>query len=392
MALPDGDPAVVPVAQPPDVFDPGMAADPYPVYDALRLGPPVAHDTKRDVWIVHRYADARAVLRDRESFSSRLASFERTLLGADGTGHDRVRRALASSFSPLGVERLRAVATREVDRALDAIAERGSGDVIGDLALPLAQTVVGRMIGLPPAAWPSLHAWSQAIAGASEASVVQALKAPSRILREHLAGFRAEAAPLAVAALDESHADLTLDQRVDLALILIVGGLETTASVIGHAAEHLSRRPRLADKLREDADRIGPFLEEVMRYHPPVQRVLRRTVRATRVAGQDIPARSKVLVLIGAANRDPAKFSQADQFRPRRAPNEHLVFGSGAHSCVGLWLARMEAALAIGGLLRRFPHFELAGPVGPPAHPGVLSLAGLARVEIAVGASGPSGP
>ena len=376
----------------PNLFDPGLAEAPYPAYARLRRGPDVVHDSGQDCWIVHRFADVRRVLRDSERFSSVNASFERTLLGAERQAHDRLRRALAATFSPLGIRRLRDGVIRRVTQALDGMAARGTGDAVAELAIPLSQTIVGEMLGLPPSASGKLQTWADALmdpggSGGSDirqAEIRQQIEDCRRVLYDHFTGFNAEGSAVVVTVFEDASSHLTLDERVELGLLLIAAGLGTTASLIGSAVRLLLRDPRLARKLRHEPDLVAPFLEEVVRHQSPIQRTWRLAVQTTPLAGQVIPAGARLLVLIGAANRDPLKFVDAGRFRPFRQPNDHLGFGSGAHICLGLWLARMEANLAIQALLQRFSRIEAAGVIDGVGRPGSLTVLGPARLDIAV--------
>ncbi|HEY5412758.1 MAG TPA: cytochrome P450 [Caulobacteraceae bacterium] len=373
-------------SQLPDMFDPGLARDPYPAYARLRRGPDVLRDSERDRWIIHRYADVRRVLRDAETFSSANASFEHTLLGTDGEAHDRVRRALAPNFSPAGVRQLRDAVLLRVTQALDALASLGTGDIITELAIPLPLTIVSQMLGLPTSDSAKLETWVEAILDSDEFGAIPPYQIPEyrRALGEHFTGFRAEGSSLVVRAFEDFPSGLTLDERIDIGLLLIVAGLETTTNLIGSAVQVLLRDPLLARQLRQEPDLVGPFIEEVLRHRSPIQRTRRRATHAATVGGDSIPADAKLVVLIGAANRDPSKFADADDFQPFRKPNDHLGFGSGAHSCLGLWLARMEATLAIQGLLQRFSVIEAAGPIDDMKHLNSLTVLGPARLDIAV--------
>lgn len=361
----------VAIVSPPDLFDPALGYDPYPIYEALRSGPDVAYDPAKRWWIVHRYADVRAVLRDRESFSTIYTSIEQTLHGADGEAHDRVRRALAPNFLPAGVESLRALVAQHVAEALDGFSARGGGDVIADLANPVAEGVVRFMLGLPASA--PLKAWAQS----AKSNSTGALETSRNALRHHFAGVAANGAA--------RPSELTLDEWTDVGLLMVAAGLDTITSVIGSAIEMLSRHEQLAGELRRRPEGVAPFIEEVLRYRSPIQRTARSTVRKTRVADQTIPKRATVLVMIGVANRDPRKFSEPDRFQPQRMPNDHIAFGSGAHTCIGLWLARMEAIVVIQALLGRFSRIEPANGIPVAIGRGDLWMFGPERFEIAVG-------
>ena len=370
----------------PDLFDPALARNPYPAYAALRRGPDVVHDTRQDWWIVHRYSDVRSILRDPANFSSANASMEHTLLGADGETHERVRRALASSFSAAGVRQLRGAIVGAVAQRLDALAARGTADIIADLAIPLPQTIIGQLVGLPALATAKLPAWSQALVGTGDASDLatrgRIVRDCRNFLREHLSSFKADG--LAVAGLEKGRSGLTFRQRIDLGLLLVAAGVVTTTNLIGSAVHILLGDPGLARTLRAEPDLVGPFIEEVLRHRSPVQRLRRVVVKETKVAGRSVPAGANVLVLIGAANLDPLKFQEADSFLPFRQPNQHLSLGIGAHTCLGLWLTRMEATLAIQALLQRFARIDAVSPLDETEYLRALEVFGPARLDIAV--------
>ena len=376
----------------PNLFDAGVAKDPYPAYAALRRGPDVDRDPATGRWIVHRYREVRAVLRNPESFSSVNASFEHTLLGADGELHARVRRALSGSFSPRGLETIQATIGPVVAEALDIMANRGGGEVIGDLAAMLPLRVMGGMLGLPVSQLAELAEWSDAIMTMGNPNVSRESRSTSAArtdeccdaLLRHFSTFSAALAPMAACAFDADQSALTLQEVVDVGRLLVAAGTATTTNLIGSAVLRLVRHPDIALALRANPELVPAFIEEVLRYDSPVQRTSRKAVHESRVAGRLIPEGADILLLLGAANRDPEVFVEADMFQMSRQPNPHLGFGVGVHLCMGLWLARMEAISAIQSLVGRFSRVEIVGSLDDvtfQTHPAVF---GPSRLEIAV--------
>lgn len=362
------------------MFDAAMADDPYPTYAALREGSDVAYARENRVWIIHRHADVRRLLRDPAGFSSEMPAFEKTLLHADGERHRRARKALALSFSPAATRSREQAIQRTVDEALDRLEERVRGDVVADLAVPVPQTITGQMLGLAEPELAMLPRWADGITDRGEHRLAP-LKEARIFLREHLSGFTAREGAPEVAALDAA-SGLSLGERVDLGVLLIAASVATTTSLIGSAVQMLMADPGLTESLRREPGLAPQFIEEVLRFRAPIQRVRRIATYDTEVAGQPIPAGAAVVGLIGAANRDPRVFSDADEFQPFRQTKDHIAFGAGPHICIGLSLARVEATLAIQALVRRFSRI-VSGPVVEMKH-GLPGVFGPARLDIEV--------
>jgi len=166
-------------------------------------------------------------------------------------------------------------------------------------------------------------------------------------------------------------------------LIALVGS-EATTNLIGNGILALMRSPDQLERLRRQPNLISTAIEEILRYDSPVQAVVRHLREDVEIGGTRIDKTNLVFAILAAANRDPAQFKEPDQFDIARRPNRHLAFGWGAHLCAGLQLARMEAAIAIGALLERFPRLRLADRVAPPVYKGSYFMRGLASLPLEV--------
>jgi cytochrome P450 len=258
---------------------------------------------------------------------------------------------------------------------LDQTIERGQMDLATDFSVPLPMLVITEMIGVPMADWPRYKRWSDAILklantfsrdeeAAATLTEYRAVTAEMRIfLPDLISQRRAARQDDLLTRLVEAEVDgerLTQEEILGFVQLLLVGGQETTANLINNAVLCFIENPDQLARLRAAPDLLSSAIEEVLRYSSPVQWMPRATRRAVEMHGQVIPAGKLVLPLIGSANRDPKQFRDAGRFDITRAPNPHLAFGHGIHSCLGAPLARLEARIALADFLERVHGFELA--------------------------------
>jgi cytochrome P450 len=374
--------------------------DPYAFYAKLHAEGPVGRlDPRRDRYdlVVHGYDAVAGVLRDpafgmldadhmdRGRAQWRQHPALRTLLGsiffANGAPHTRVRRQFSQVFTARRVTALEPAITRLAGQLLDRLAALGAGgrpvDFMAEFALPLPSDVIGELLGVPepdrawfpprvlaigallelgPAVWKHLPAADQAAVE----------------LTDYFAGLAAQrrAAPRGdlVSALVEAQATAA-DQLSDVELLanlitLFNAGFVTTTHLLGNGLTLLLQRPAERAALLADPGLAPGYVEEILRYEPPVHFGVRRALTDTEVAGLAVPAGSTALVLLAAANRDPVRFPDPDAFLPTRADNQPLSFGGGPHYCLGAALSRVEGRLALPMLLARFPRLALAGEPG----------------------------
>lgn len=330
------------------------------------------------VWLVTRYAEVRAAFTDpRLSLDKRHATgwagftlppaLDANLLNMDPPQHTRIRSLVSQAFTPRRVEQLRPGVQRLADHLLDTLPQGGPVDLIAAYAEPLPIGVIGEMFDVSLEDLARLRGWTNDMVTGSREAAGAAIVAIHHFLAELVAHRRA--APGAdllsamIAARDEGDR-LSEDELTSLAFLVLFAGYENTVSFIGNAALALLRDPALAAGLRADESLLPAAVDELMRYEPPAPVSIRRFPTEDVTIGEvTIPKGETVLLGLSAANRDPERWTNADALDLTRAENPHVSLGHGIHYCLGAPLARMEAAVAIGTLLRRLPDMSLAVPV-----------------------------
>jgi cytochrome P450 len=317
------------------------------------------------------------------------------ILNIDPPDHTRLRRLVSKAFTPKMVQELRPRIQELVDDALDAMAARGQADVIGDLAFPLPFTVISEMLGMPDGNRDEVRGWSHTLTKTLdpilspeeiEASLAAADKMMAHI-EDVLAWKREHPADDLLSGLlsAEDEGDrLSQVELLDQVILLYIAGHETTVNLIGNATLALLRHPDQLAQLRSDAKLDAGAVEELLRYDSPVQFSRRITTADLDVDGTTIPAGTFTLTCLGSANHDEARWGPtADELDITRPDaGQHMSFGNGIHHCLGSSLARTEAQVAIGALVRRFPVLELAGE---PERNGRVVLRGLESLPVTVG-------
>jgi cytochrome P450 len=323
-------------------------------------------------WLVTRRDLALAVLRDDATFTVDDPRFSTarvvgpSMLSLDGDEHARHRAPFARPFRLEAVrERFPGVVAEETDRLIDAFAPAGRAELRRELAGPLAAAVATRALGLDGADTGAVLRWYDAIVGA--VTGVTAGRPVSGAGHAAFAELRGALAPVAADA-----AELTPDEAVSNAAVLLFGGIETTEGMIANAVLHLlSDRDALA-LVRGDPAWLPAAIEESLRLEPAAATVDRYATRDVELAGAAIRRGDLVTVSIAAANRDPAAFPDPDRFDVRREnARAHLAFAAGPHVCLGMHLARLEAQTAVGRLLERLPGLRL-DPDRPAAPRGLV--------------------
>jgi cytochrome P450 len=393
-----------------DPFDPSFVADPHRTYGEWRALGPVVRLTGEHAWAVVGHEAARALLADPRAVTYRSEDPPAPPLGAqhpllrargDATtlfatflhhrrpaDHARLRRLIAPAFTPRRVAELRARAEELCEACVDAALARGRMDVVGDLARPLALTLASELLGIPEAMHRELGAHARELAheldpfppgaGARERGVLAMIGLAER-LRELLR--EGEAGDGLLWSLDRACARGELSEQEVVghgAMLLFVGHL-TTQHLIGNGVLALLRAPGQWRLLCERPDLVEAAVEELLRFNPPSPWAPRRLIADVEVGPARLRAGDNVMVLLAAANRDPAAFPEPDRVDLARRPSLHLAFGHGAHRCVGAALARLETQVAIGALARRAPGMKLSGePVWEPS----IHLHGPASLEV----------
>ena len=351
------------------------ATDPYAVYRRLRDKDPIHRMRLVDAWVLSRYEDADAMLRDHDRFSAEDRRFHdaglTTMLDIDPPDHTRLRALVSRAFTPRSVSRWHGRVQEIADRLLNAVAGQDRFDLIAALGYPLPVTVIAEMLGVPAEDMDRFERWSNDIALIVEPILTPAQVENVRRASEELFAYfetiveerRREPRDDLVSALlaaEEEGDKLTHEELLSTMLLILVAGNETTRNLIGNGMLALLRHPDQLQRLRDDPGLLGSAIDELLRYDSPVQ-LDGRVVREDLVmGGKRLRAGQKAIALLGAANRDPAAFDNPDALDIGRKGKSHLSFGRGIHYCLGASLALMEARIAFRGLLDRFPSIRLA--------------------------------
>jgi cytochrome P450 len=298
-----------------------------------------------------------------------------SMLATDPPDHTRYRKLVTRAFSVKAVAALRSRTEEIATELLDRMAARGpAADVIEDYASLLPATVIAEMLGAPVEMRRQFLHWGEGAALSLDAGLTYAqfrrterdLAALQAWMEQHFAYLRRNPGDNILSALVHARDDegrLSEDELINIAMLLLAAGFETTVNLIGNGVALLTAHPEQLDLLRADPQRWPRAVDEVLRVDSPVQRTGRIAHRDAEVAGEHVRAGRLVVLLLGGANRDPAAFTDPDRFDvTRENAGEHLAFSSGAHFCLGAALARMEGEVGLRALFDRFPDLALAGP------------------------------
>ncbi len=377
-------------------FDPAFRADPYPFYDRLRTEDPV-HVSPFGFTVLTRYDDVARALRGaefardieahvpvpldparqarRDRFQQRIAEGRaaKTILNLDPPDHTRLRRLVTLAFTPSAIERLRPRVQQLVDDVLDTAAERGSMELVDELAFTMPFQVISDLLDLPTDRSDDVRDWSQALTASLEPTadeaVLDAAERASQLMGEYVGDViehrRTHLGTDLLSALlqvEEQGDRLSTAELLSFVILLYVAGHETTVNLIGNGTLALLRHPDEMRRWAADPGMDGQAIDELLRYDGPVQQTVRVPLRPVSFGDVDVAPNTMVMTVLGAANHDPAVFDDPHTLRLDR-PNarNHLGFAAGVHYCLGASLAKLEATVAIGTLIRRFPSLELAG-------------------------------
>jgi unspecific monooxygenase len=376
-----------------DPWDPAFVSDPYPAYAELRDRGRVTYYEPTDQWLVPRHADVSALLRDRRlgrTYQHRFTheDFGRTapppehepfhtlndhgMLDLEPPDHTRIRRLVSKAFTPRTVERLKPYVSQLAAELVDALVAKGGGDLLTDVAEPLPVAVIAEMLGIPESDRAPLRPWSADICGMYElspsedtaAKAVRASNEFSSYLRELIAARRKnpgdDLISGMIAAHDEDDDRLTEQELISTAVLLLNAGHEATVNSTVNGWWALFRNPEQLAGLRADHSLIPSAVEELMRYDTPLQLFERWVLDEIEIDGTTIPRGSEIAMLFGAANHDPAVFTDPGRLDLTRADNPHISFSAGIHYCIGAPLARIELAASMGALLEKAPTLSLA--------------------------------
>jgi cytochrome P450 len=375
-----------------DLYSDEFRADTYATFARMREHDPVicqsGIDGETPIWWVTRYDDAEAVLLDDERFvrDPRLAvppeqrpelpeffSFiDSNMLNRDGDDHRRLRRLVSKAFTPRMIEQLRPRIQEIADELIDRVSADGEMELVSDFAFPLPITVIAELLGVPAADRESFREWSGAMVSPAlaPAEMERADALLGAFVNYLLALFAerrnqpGEDLVSALVAVEDGGDTLSEEELCSMVALLIVAGHETTVSLIGNAMRALLTHPEQRAAIERDPSLLPGAVEELIRYDGPVERTLNRWAAAdVEIRGQKIHRGETVIVVLGAADHDPERFDEPDTLDLAAGrETRHLGFGRGRHFCLGAPLARLEAEIALGTLLRRLPGLRLAVP------------------------------
>jgi cytochrome P450 len=391
--------------------------DPSPLYRHLREIAPVHHSATGAIFLT-RYDDCREVLRDNRLGKSNTAAgnllptgdnearavrqdqLERakaanraaSMLFLNPPHHTRQRVLVARTFTPRRVEQLRASIRTLADTMVDEFVEAGGGDLLEGLAFPLPVAVIGTMVGVPSADWPQFRSLITTSAGGLEptasADDLRAAEKSGEQVREYFADLLAErkARPQDdllsdLIQVEEAGDSLSEGEIIAVSILLFAAGFETTTNLIGNGMGALLRHPEQMRKLWADPSLVSTAVDEVLRWDSPVQLDARTVLEPAEVAGESVEVGARVVTLLGAANRDPAQFSDPETFDITRSEGPPMSFASGIHYCLGANLSRAEGQEVFGALIERCASIE---PAGDLVRRNRLTLRGFESVPVTV--------
>lgn len=387
-------------------------ANPFPYYARLRSEAPVYRTTlpdKQSAWLITRYEDVLAVLKDERFGKDRLRAktseqvkqqpwmpnmfkpLTRNMLDVDAPDHTRLRGLVQKAFMPRLVENMRVRIQALSDELLKAAETRGRMDLVHDYALPIPTTIIAEMLGVPAKDRHKFHRWSGAIVS-SDASRWGTLKAIPNVMafvgyiRSLIRIKRENPSDDLLTELvkaEEAGDQFSDDELLAMVFLLLVAGHETTVNLIANGVLTLLENADQLRMLLGDASLIKSAVEELLRFNGPLETATERFAREdTIVAGTTIRRGEQVFAVLASANRDVQQFIDPDRLDLAREPNRHLAFGYGVHYCLGAPLARLEGQIAISTLLRRIPDLQLAKPVDALRWKRGLVLRGLESLPV----------
>ncbi len=373
-------------------FDPAFRANPYPFYDTLREQAP-AYWTPFNTLVLSRYDDIANTLRSND-FSRDIEknadpaisplqaprrerpSGSKSILNLDPPDHTRLRRLVSQAFTTSAIEKLRPRIQQLVDDVLDRAQDRGSMEVIDELAFPVPFQVISEMLVMPTERAAELRVWSQHITASleptandddldrAEAAIDQMIPYLVAIIDERRQHLGDDILSALIQA-EEGGDRMSEQELISFVLLLYIAGHETTVNLIGNGTLALLRNPDQMAMWRDNPGIANAAIDELLRYDGPVQLTVRVPIVPVDYGDVHVEPGTVVMAVLGAANHDPAVFDDPHALRLDRAnSHRHLAFAGGIHYCLGSSLAKLEAQIAIGTLIRRFQTLAIDGEPG----------------------------
>jgi cytochrome P450 len=384
-------------------YDYQIHADPYPAYARLRDEAPLYRNDELDFWALSRHEDVASAFRDLSRFSSangvsiepsawgRHAHRTMSFLALDPPRHTRMRALVSNGFTPRRVRDLESSITGLARRYLDRAVQGKSFDFVADFAGLLPMDVISDLMGVPEQDRPELRRLADLVVHRDEGvpDVPRQGVEAALALAQYYAGLvrerrRAPAADLTSALIDaEIDGDkLTDDEVIGFLFLMVVAGNETTTKLLANAVYWGWRNPGELAKPLGDPQRVPDWVEETLRYDASSQFIARTVATGFEAHGQVVPAGSRLLLLIGSANRDPRAFPDPDRYDLDRDTSALISFGAGRHYCLGANLARLEATIALREFAARVTGYDVDEAAAERVHS--ISVRGFARLPIRV--------
>jgi cytochrome P450 family 142 subfamily A polypeptide 1 len=371
----------------------GFNADPLERLAWMRSHAPVYWDDRTGIWGVTRHADIMRIEADAATFCSGLGSRPESsvpsMINKDDPEHAARRRLVSAGFTPRRVRQHEAFLTDVVTRLIDDVVERGSCDVVADIATEIPLRMIAKLMDLPEADFDRLVHWSDLFAtGGPEVrdQVLQAVRDWTAYIvdkvEQRRGGDGTDLVSLLVNA-EPGGEPLGTDDLVHEAMLILVGGDETTRHVMSGGLDALLRHPDQLDRLRADRSLLPGAIEEMLRWVTPVRNMNRTATRDVQVGDQLVREGDRMLLLYLSGNRDETVFDGPERFDITRSPNPHVAFGGyGRHFCLGAQLARLELTVLFDAVLDRLHDLRLAEPEAPAAMRRGNFVLGLERLPV----------
>ncbi len=377
------------LADPLKPLDPEFLQDPYPTFDRMRTEEPVFWSESGKYWIVTRFDDVYGILKTL-SYEKGLQRWKQVnpltkiippvrkltesrkkwMLNMDPPDHTRLRSLVNKAFTPSMVNGMRDHIKEIAEHLLDEVKDKEEFDLVADYCFPLPVTVIAEMLGVPASDRDKFHKWSTSMTESLEPSMSMKHMMKANKVTDELMDYLK---PLvnerrknpkddlisALVAAEEDGQKLTEEELLNNCILLLVAGHETTVNLIGNAARCLLTNEDQLKLLKEKPELVKGAITETLRYESPVQLVRRLAHEKTELRGKEIGERDMIILLLGAANRDPDVFENANSFDITRDTKKHVAFGHGIHHCLGSSLAEAEGEIAIATLFERFPDLAL---------------------------------
>ncbi len=396
-----------------DLLDPEVIQDPYPYLAELRERDPVHWSETHRAWLLTRYDDVVSAFGDARMSSDRvrpllaamtderrqkagrvMEMIQDWMVVSDPPEHTRLRRLVASAFSPrriaAGEQRIREL----VDDLLDEFIEQGHDDFVANFSYPLPATVIAELIGAPAADRDRFRTWSQELAmiafgaGGEErtdrhARAQQGLEEMVAYFGERIDYAAEHPGEDMISGLLEGDGEgnvLDREEMEGMCALMLFAGHETTMNLLNHMVLHLTRHPDQLVLIREQPDLVSGAVEEVLRYDGPIKVLHRWVVEDVELREKTIKAGDRVFLVLSGANRDGERFPDPDTLDITRSPNRHIGFGRGVHTCIGAQLSRIEGRVAFSRLLERLP--GLTVPEQPLEYVPTIAARSLAALRV----------